>query len=47
MPITSSTTNTTSTTSTSNTYLIVLPCTSGVETASHAGHCPVNLVNVR
>ena len=31
-------------------YILVLgnTCTSrGVETASHAGHCPINLVNVR
>ena len=23
------------------------PTSSGVETASHAGHCPINVVNVR
>ena len=29
-------------------YTCFLPSSSsGVETASHAGHCPINLVNVR
>ena len=33
-------------------YMYVCMCVcmyiySGVETASHAGHCPINLVNVR
>ena len=26
---------------------VTLNISSGVETASHAGHCPINLVNVR
>ena len=26
--------------------LIIQHITSGMETASHAGHCPINLVNV-
>ena len=28
-------------------YYSCKPIVSGVETASHAGHCPINLVNVR
>ena len=27
--------------------LLLCPLSSGVETASHAGHCLINLVNVR